>query len=57
MMDVAEVPTAGLAFEAQEPGGSALGKETYASFLLLAITAFTLAGYVGLALLLVGVVR
>lgn len=34
-----------------------LARETYESFLLLAITGFTLAGYIGLILLFVGVVR
>lgn len=34
-----------------------LARETYESFLLLAITGFTLAGYIGLVLLFVGVVR
>lgn len=37
--------------------GNTLGRETYASFLLLAIAIFTLAGYLGLALLFVGAVR
>lgn len=34
-----------------------LARETYESFLLLAITGFTLAGYIGLILLFAGVVR
>ena len=34
-----------------------LGRETYASFLLLAIAIFIIAGYLGLAMLLVGAVR
>lgn len=41
----------------REAAGNALGRETYASFLLLAIAIFTLAGYLGLALLFVGAVR
>jgi len=34
-----------------------LGRETYASFLLLAIATFTLAGYLGLALFFLGALR
>ncbi|HLI58015.1 MAG TPA: hypothetical protein VKY26_13405 [Actinomycetota bacterium] len=34
-----------------------LGRETYASFLLLAVTGFTLAGYLLIALLVVGAVK
>ena len=57
VMEMMETPRAGLAFEMQEAPGAGLGRETYATFLLLAIAGFTLAGYVGLALLFVGVVR
>ncbi len=60
-MEMVDTPSVGLALEMGEthrarPGG-ALAKETYATFLLLAIATFTLAGYVGLALFFVGVVR
>ena len=69
-MEMLEVPTTPMLLGAR-PGdlreaagnalsstlGSTLGKETYASFLLLAIAIFTLAGYLGLALLFVGAVR
>ena len=34
-----------------------LGRETYASFLLLAVATFTLAGYLGLALFFLGALR
>ncbi|MGH2719916.1 MAG: hypothetical protein ACRDJU_15255 [Actinomycetota bacterium] len=34
-----------------------LGRETYASFLLLAVTGFTLAGYLLIALVVVGAVK
>jgi hypothetical protein len=56
-MEMVETAGGGLALDRQEAPGAGLGRETYATFLLLAITGFTLAGYVGLALLFVGVVR
>lgn len=56
-MAMVEAPTAGLAFKPGEAPAAGLGKETCASFLLLAITGFTLAGYIGLALFFVGALR
>lgn len=47
-------PRAGGAAHAAAGG---LGRETYASFLLLAVTGFTLAGYLLIALLVVGAVK
>lgn len=55
-MEVVDSPAAGLGMQVPAaPVG--LGRETYASFLLLAVAIFTLAGYVGLALFFVGVLR
>lgn len=56
-IEMAETPGAGLGFEMSDMPGSNLGRETYATFLLLAIAGFTLAGYLGLALFFVGVIR
>jgi hypothetical protein len=56
-MEMVERPAPALAFDVPEVPGRGLGRETYATFLLLAIAGFTLAGYVGLALFFVGVVR
>lgn len=56
-MAMRQVPTVDLAFEPGEGPGAGLGRETCASFLLLAITGFTLAGYIGLALFFVGALR
>lgn len=61
-MEMLEMPTTPMLLGARpgdlrEAGGSTLGQETYASFLLLAIAVFTLAGYLGLALLFLGAVR
>ena len=56
-MEMVEGPGAALAFDVPEAPSPGLGRETYATFLLLAIAGFTLAGYVGLALFFVGVVR
>ncbi|HYR61785.1 MAG TPA: hypothetical protein VET24_04020 [Actinomycetota bacterium] len=59
-MEMAETPGGGLGFEmkdVQRLHAANLGRETYATFLLLAIAGFTLAGYVGLALLFVGALR
>jgi hypothetical protein len=55
-MELPEAPAAGRGFEMREVGG-ALGRETYATFLLLAIAGFIIAGYVGLALFFVGALR
>ncbi len=55
-MELAEPPAAGLGFELGE-AHQGLGSETYASFLLLAIAGFTLAGYLGLALFFLGALR
>ena len=52
-----QAPTADLIMNPAEGSGAGLGKETYASFLLLAIAGFTLAGYLGLALFFVGALR
>jgi hypothetical protein len=54
VIDTLEAPPRSLALGGPPAG---LGRETYASFLLLAVTGFTLAGYVLIALLLVGAVR
>ena len=55
-MKLPEVPAAGRGFEMREMSG-ALGRETYATFLLLAVAGFIIAGYVGLALFFVGALR
>jgi hypothetical protein len=55
-MKLPEAPAAGRGFEMREVGG-ALGRETYATFLLLAVAGFIIAGYVGLALFFVGALR
>ena len=55
-MKLPEAPAAGRGFEVREVGG-ALGRETYATFLLLAVAGFIIAGYVGLALFFVGALR
>jgi hypothetical protein len=60
LMDPAEAPKGGLglgALEAPDRTRVGLGREAYASFLLLAVTGFTIAGYIGLILLLVGAVK
>jgi hypothetical protein len=56
-MDMAEAPGSGLAFEKRELASSGLGRETYATFLLLAVAGFIIAGYLGLALFFVGALR
>jgi len=56
-VEMAERPAAGLGFEIRELPGAGLGRETYATFLLLAIAGFIIAGYVGLALFFVGAFR
>jgi hypothetical protein len=56
-MDAVETPSVGLGLPASPSPGAGLARETYATFLLLAVAGFTLAGYVALALLFVGVVR
>ena len=43
--------------EIRELPGAGLGRETYATFLLLAVAGFIIAGYVGLALFFVGALR
>ena len=55
-VNLPEAPTAGRGFEMREVGG-ALGRETYATFLLLAVAGFIIAGYLGLALFFVGALR
>ena len=55
-MKLPEAPAAGRGFEMREVGG-ALGREIYATFLLLAVAGFIIAGYVGLALFFVGALR
>ena len=55
-MKLPEAPAAGRGFEMREAAG-ALGRETYATFLLLAVAGFIIAGYVGLALFFVGALR
>jgi hypothetical protein len=55
-MKLPEAPAAGRGFEMREVS-TALGRETYATFLLLAVAGFIIAGYVGLALFFVGVLR
>jgi hypothetical protein len=52
-----ERPSAALGFEIRELPGAGLGRETYATFLLLAVAGFIIAGYVGLALFFVGALR
>ena len=52
-----ERPSAALGFEIREFPGASLGRETYATFLLLAVAGFIIAGYVGLALFFVGALR
>jgi hypothetical protein len=56
-VEVPERPAAGLGFEIRELPGAGLGRETYATFLLLAVAGFIIAGYVGLALFFVGALR
>ena len=56
-MEMPEAPGTGLGLEMRELPGAGLGRETYATFLLLAIAGFIIAGYVGLALFFVGAVR
>ena len=56
-MKLPEVPAAGRGFEMREVAAGALGRETYATFLLLAVAGFIIAGYVGLALFFVGALR
>ena len=56
-VEIPERPAAGLGFEIRELPGAGLGRETYATFLLLAVAGFIIAGYVGLALFFVGAVR
>lgn len=56
-MDMVDAPRTVLSPDLTADLGRALNRETYASFLLLAVTGFTVAGYVGLILLLVGVVK
>ena len=56
-VEMPERPAAGLGFEIRELPGTGLGRETYATFLLLAIAGFIIAGYVGLALFFVGALR
>jgi hypothetical protein len=56
-VDMPERPAAGLGFEIGELPGAGLGRETYATFLLLAVAGFIIAGYVGLALFFVGALR
>ncbi len=55
-MKLPEAPAAGRGFEMREVAGT-LGRETYATFLLLAVAGFIIAGYVGLALFFVGALR
>ena len=55
-MKLPETPAAGRGLEMRE-GARALGRETYATFLLLAVAGFIIAGYVGLALFFVGALR
>jgi hypothetical protein len=56
-VEMPERPAAGLGFEIRELPGAGLGRETYATFLLLAVAGFIIAGYVGLALFFVGALR
>jgi hypothetical protein len=56
-MDMVEVPGAARGFERREVAGAGLGRETYATFLLIAIAGFIIAGYLGLALFFIGAVR
>jgi hypothetical protein len=56
-VEIPERPAAGLGFEIRELPGAGLGRETYATFLLLAVAGFIIAGYVGLALFFVGALR
>ena len=53
-VEMPEGPATGLGFEVRELPGAGLGRETYATFLLLAVAGFIIAGYVGLALFFVG---
>ena len=55
--EIRELPGTGLGLEMRELPGAGLGRETYATFLLLAIAGFIIAGYVGLALFFVGAFR
>jgi len=55
-MKLPEAPAAGRGFEMREVAGT-LGRETYATFLLLAAAGYIIAGYVGLALFFVGALR
>lgn len=52
-----EVPGAALGLEKREVAAGGLGRETYATFLLIAIAGFIIAGYLGLALFFIGAVR
>lgn len=56
-MAMVQVPDAPLGMQAMQGRPAGLGRETYASFLLLAITGFTLAGYLGLALFFAGALK
>jgi hypothetical protein len=56
-MELPEAPMAGRGFEMREAAGADLGRETYATFLLLAVAGFIIAGYVGLALFFIGAIR
>jgi hypothetical protein len=56
-MKMPEAPAPGRGLELRELPGAGLGRETYATFLLLAIAGFIIAGYVGLALFFVGAFR
>jgi hypothetical protein len=52
-----EAPAPGRGRELRELPGAGLARETYATFLLLAVAGFIIAGYVGLALFFVGALR
>ena len=54
---MAEAPKVALGLEMRELPGVGLGRETYATFLLIAVAGFIIAGYLGLALFFFGAVR
>ena len=56
-MELPDVSPAGRGFEMREVPEAGLGREAYATFLLLAVAGFIIAGYLGLALFFVGALR
>jgi hypothetical protein len=56
-MELTDATAVGRGFEMPEVPGTTLGRETYATFLLLAVAGFIIAGYLGLALFFVGALR